>query len=81
MAALAVAAVIVLRYRRPELLRPYRTWGYPVVPVIFVVLSLLLVVNLALLAVETSGVGYLIALTGIPVYLIWKRQTPVPSLD
>ena len=80
-AALAVAAVIVLRYRRPELLRPYRTWGYPVVPVIFVVLSLLLVVNLALLAVETSGVGYLIALTGIPVYLIWKRQTPVPSLD
>lgn len=38
-------------------------------------LSLLLVLNLAYLAPATSGVGYLIALTGIPVYLIWRRRS------
>lgn len=74
--ALAVLAVIVLRFRRPDLERPYKTWGYPVVPLIFLVLSLLLVVNLAFLAPATSGVGYLIALTGIPVYLLWRRRGP-----
>ncbi len=75
--ALAVLAVIVLRYRKPDAERPYRAWGYPVVPVIFVGLSLLLVINLAILAGATSGIGYLIALTGIPVYFIWRnRRTP-----
>jgi APA family basic amino acid/polyamine antiporter len=72
--ALSVLAVIVLRYRRPEFVRPYKTWGYPIVPIIFVVLSVLLIVDLAVLAGGTSGVGYLIALTGIPVYFIWRRR-------
>jgi APA family basic amino acid/polyamine antiporter len=73
--ALSVLAVIVLRYRKPDLERPYRTWGYPVVPAIFLILSSLLVLNLAYLAPGTSGVGYLIALTGIPVYLIWRSRS------
>lgn len=72
--ALSVAAVIVLRRRRPDLERPYRTWGYPFAPLIFLLLSTLLVVDLAWLAPATSGVGYLIALTGIPVYLIWRTR-------
>jgi APA family basic amino acid/polyamine antiporter len=73
--ALSVLAVIVLRYRKPGAERPYRAWGYPVVPVIFIVLSLLLVVNLAFLAPATSGIGYLIVLTGIPIYFIWRKKT------
>ena len=72
--ALAVLAVVVLRYRRPDAERPYRAWGYPVVPFIFVVLSILLILNLAYLAGTTSGIGYLIALTGIPVYFIWRKK-------
>ncbi|MEP7075607.1 MAG: amino acid permease [Acidobacteriota bacterium] len=75
--ALAVLAVIVLRYRKPDIPRPYRTWGYPAVPIIFIVLSILLIVDLAILAPATSGVGYLLALTGIPVYLIWRHRTRV----
>ncbi len=72
-AALSVLAVIILRRRMPQAERPYRTWGYPVVPAIFLILSVLLIVNLAFLAPTTSGVGYLLTLTGIPVYLIWRR--------
>jgi APA family basic amino acid/polyamine antiporter len=79
--ALAVLAVIVLRRRRPELARPYKTWGYPVVPVIFIVLSILLVINLAILAMGTSGIGYLIALSGIPVYILWRKRMPTPAME
>ena len=70
---LSVFAVIVLRRRAPDAERPYRTWGYPIVPVIFLTLSTFLIVNLAFLAPTTSGVGYLLALTGIPVYFIWRK--------
>jgi len=47
--ALSVLAVIVLRYRKRNLERPYRTWGYPVIPAIFLILSSLLVLNLGVL--------------------------------
>ena len=71
--ALMVAAVIVMRKKAPTMERPYRTWGYPVVPAIYIALALLLVVDLLWLAPATSGVGYLIVLVGFPVYLLWRR--------
>lgn len=71
---LSVLAVVVLRRRAPETERPYRTWGYPVVPLIFLSLSIFLIFNLAFLAPTTSGIGYLLALTGIPAYFIWRRR-------
>ena len=73
--AAMVLAVLVLRRRRPEVERPYRTWGYPVVPVIYIVLALLLVLDLAYLAPTTSGIGYLIVASGVPVYMLWQRRT------
>jgi APA family basic amino acid/polyamine antiporter len=70
---LLVVAVMVLRRKRPDAQRPYRTWGYPVVPILSVVLAAFLIVDLAYLAPTTSGIGYLLVLTGIPVYFIWRR--------
>ena len=75
--SLMVAAVIVLRRRCPDLPRPYRTAGYPLVPLVYVTLATLLVVDLAYLTPTTSGVGYLLVLTGIPVYLVWRRRAGV----
>jgi APA family basic amino acid/polyamine antiporter len=72
--ALMVGAVILMRRKAPSLDRPYRTFGYPVVPIVYIGLALLVVVDLAYLAPWTSGIGYLIVLTGIPAYLIWKRS-------
>jgi APA family basic amino acid/polyamine antiporter len=71
--ALMVGAVLVLRRKTPDAARPYRAWGYPVTPVIYIALATLIVVDLAYLAPSTSGVGYLIVLTGFPVYLLWRR--------
>ncbi|HEV2828559.1 MAG TPA: amino acid permease [Pyrinomonadaceae bacterium] len=72
--ALMVGAVIVMRRKAPAVDRPYRTWGYPVVPLIYIVLALLIVLDLAYLAPSTSGIGYLLVLTGIPVYFFWRRK-------
>jgi len=71
--ALMVGAVIVMRRKAPQNERPYRTFGYPVVPLIYIFLALLLVIDLAILKPTTSGIGYLLVLTGIPVFLIWRR--------
>ena len=71
---LLVGAVIILRCKRPNEPRPYRTWGYPIVPVLSIVLATLLVADLALLAPATSGLGIAIVLTGLPVYLIWMTR-------
>ena len=77
---LMVAAVIVLRRKSPEAERPYRTWGYPVVPAIYLLLATLVVIDLAWLAPGTSGVGYLIVLTGVPVYALWRRRADRAAL-
>ena len=71
---LLVAAVILLRKKSPAAERPYRTWGYPFVPIISVVLAGLLIVDLAWLAPATSGIGILIVLTGVPVYFLWRER-------
>ena len=72
--ALMVGAVILLRRRRPDLDRPYRTWGYPAPALIYLGLAALLVVDFVALAPATSGIGFLIVLAGIPVYRVWSRS-------
>ena len=70
---LMVGAVIVLRRKRPDLERPYRTLGYPVPAWIYMGLAVLLVLDFVCLAPKTSGIGLLIVLAGIPVYFAWSR--------
>lgn len=66
------SAVFVLRRRRPEAPRPYRTWGYPWVPALFVLTSLLLVVNTLVRKPIESAIGLFLLILGLPVYL-WRR--------
>lgn len=73
--ALMVGAVIVMRRKAPDIPRPYRTFGYPIVPLIYIILAGVFILDLAYLAPATSGIGYLLVFTGIPVYLIWRRRT------
>jgi len=77
--ALMVGAVIVMRRKAPHIDRPYRTWGYPLVPLIYILLAVFIVIDLAYLAPSTSGIGYLLVLTGIPVFLVWRRKSPSPK--
>lgn len=71
---LMVLAVIVLRRKSPDAERPCRTWGYPTVPIVSMVLAALLTVDLVFLAPTTSGIGLLLVLTGLPVYFFWRER-------
>jgi basic amino acid/polyamine antiporter, APA family len=70
--ALAVGAVFVLRRTRPELPRPYRTWGYPVVPILFLLASIGMVVNALITEPRDTGITFLIILAGVPAYFAWR---------
>jgi APA family basic amino acid/polyamine antiporter len=72
--ALAVAAVLVLRRREPERERPYRTWGYPVVPLLFLLAALYLLGNYAVRETSKFLLDVAIVLTGVPVYFLWMRR-------
>lgn len=71
---LMVGAVIVMRRKAPDIERPYRTFGYPLVPLIYIVIAGLFIIDLAILAPSTSGIGYLLVFTGIPIYFVWSRR-------
>ncbi len=71
---LTVAAVIVLRKKRPDLDRPYKTWGYPVTPIIFVLAALYVAVAALLSAFWNALAGLGIICLGIPAYLYWKGK-------
>jgi basic amino acid/polyamine antiporter, APA family len=72
---LMVAAVIVLRRKIPLAERLYQMWGYPLVPILSMLLAALLIVDLVFLAPTTSGIGILIVLTGVPVYFLWRQRS------
>jgi amino acid transporter len=72
--ALSVAAVFVLRRRRPELPRPYRTWGYPMVPLLFLFASIFLLGNYAWNKPQQFGIDCALVLSGIPVFMLWNRR-------
>ncbi len=70
---MATAAVIVLRFKRPDMERPYRTIGYPVVPIIFVVGIACLVVSTLLKSPRESLMGLGLIALGLPFYFYWRR--------
>jgi APA family basic amino acid/polyamine antiporter len=72
--ALTGFAVIILRRKRPDLPRPYRVFAYPLVPILFVLASTWFLVNTLIERPVESGIGSLIVVLGVPVYLIWKER-------
>jgi APA family basic amino acid/polyamine antiporter len=69
----AVLAVIVLRRRQPSRVRPYRVWGYPVMPVAFGLAALAIVANTLARSPKESLIGLGLVLAGVPIYLLWNR--------
>jgi amino acid transporter len=70
--ALAVLGVFVLRRNRPELQRPYRVWGYPIVPALFLLASLGMIGNALWTHPLDTGITLLIILAGVPLFYLWR---------
>jgi APA family basic amino acid/polyamine antiporter len=69
----AVMALFVLRAREPQAERPFRAWGYPVAPAIYVIASAAILGNALYTQPGTTGIGALVMLAGIPLYLLFRR--------
>ena len=71
---LIVSGIFILRKKRPDAERPYKAWGYPVVPAIYVLVAAAIAVDLLIFKTRYTVPGLLIVLLGIPVYFIRKRS-------
>jgi APA family basic amino acid/polyamine antiporter len=73
--AMAVAAVFVLRVKHPEWERPYRTWGYPIVPALYLIFFAAVLVSMLVDAFATSMAGMSLIGVGV-IYYLWARTRP-----
>src|SRR5438128_59879 len=79
---LTIAGIFVLRAKRPTAERPYRAFGYPFVPSLYIVAALAIMFVLLLYRTQTAWPGLVIVLLGVPVYLVWSRRAkPVANRE
>ncbi|MGH9913762.1 MAG: APC family permease, partial [Pyrinomonadaceae bacterium] len=74
---LATASVFIFRRRMPDAVRPYRTWGYPVVPAIFLVVTTWLLISTIITAPVKTLIGIGFIILGLPVYQILSRTRTI----
>jgi APA family basic amino acid/polyamine antiporter len=72
---LTIAGIFVLRAKRPDTERPYRAFGYPFVPLLYILAALAIMFVLLLYKTQTTWPGLVIVLLGVPVYLLWSRRS------
>lgn len=70
---LAIAAVFVLRAKQPDAERPYKAFGYPIIPALYCIGAAIILVVLFVYQTTATWPGLLIVLTGVPVYFIWRN--------
>lgn len=77
--------IFVLRAKRPDAERPYRAFGYPFVPALYILAAAAIMLVLLFYQTQTSGAGLVIVLIGLPVYFLWswwsKRAAPVRNTE
>src|SRR5262245_61451299 len=72
--AFVAGSVFIFRRTMPNVRRPYRTWGYPVVPIVFLVVTAWLILRTIWDNPKQSAIGLVLILIGVPVYLIWSKR-------
>ena len=71
---LTVAGIFILRKKRPEAERPYKAFGYPIVPGLYVVVASAIALDLLIFKTQYSGAGLGLVLVGIPVFYVWGKR-------
>ena len=70
---LTILAIFVLRFKRPDAERPYKAFGYPVIPALYILMATAIIVILLIFKPAFTWRGLVIVLIGIPIYYIWNR--------
>ena len=76
---LTISGIFRLRIRKPELERPYKAFGYPVIPAVYIVLASLIMIILLIYKQDYTWPGLIIVILGIPVYFLWRKRETVTS--
>ncbi len=76
---LAIVAVFVLRVKQPDAERPYKAFGYPIIPALYIIGASIILVVLFVYQTTATWPGLVIVLTGVPVYFIWKSLSAKPA--
>jgi APA family basic amino acid/polyamine antiporter len=71
---LTILGLFVLRFKRPEAVRPYKALGYPVLPALYILLAGWICIVLLRYKPQYTWPGMVLVLLGVPVYLIWSRR-------
>jgi basic amino acid/polyamine antiporter, APA family len=66
--------VFLLRVREPNTVRPYKVWGYPIVPAVFILFCLAIIFNTIISKPREAGIGLALILSGIPFYWYWTKE-------
>jgi APA family basic amino acid/polyamine antiporter len=74
---LTIAGLFRLRRTRPEVNRPYRAFGYPIVPALYIAGAATILAMLFVYKTATTWPGLVIVLLGVPVYFAWRPRRPI----
>jgi APA family basic amino acid/polyamine antiporter len=77
---LMILGLMVLRRRRPDLPRPYRMWGYPVTPLLFLAVAAWFLINTLITRPAPALAGLAFIVSGVPVYFLWARAAREPAV-
>jgi APA family basic amino acid/polyamine antiporter len=72
---LTIAAIFVLRVKQPDAERPYKAFGYPIIPALYIIGAAVILVVLFIYQTTATWPGLLIVLTGVPVYFVWRNTS------
>ena len=78
---LTIIGIFVLRRKRPDAERPYKAFGYPIVPALYVIGATVILLVLFIYQTATTWPGLIIVLTGVPVYFLWRKSSTGAPLD
>ena len=75
---LTILGIFILRKKEPNTERPYKAWGYPIVPALYILITFAICVDLLIYDFKNSGIGLFIVFLGLPIYyLIHKKKEPI----
>ncbi len=72
---LTIAGIFILRKKEPNVERPYKAFGYPLIPILYIIVTTAICVDLLIYDTKSTGLGLLIVLLGIPVYYFTQKKT------
>jgi APA family basic amino acid/polyamine antiporter len=76
---LTIIGIFLLRRKQPGVERPYRAFGYPIVPALYVVGATVILLVLFIYQTATTWPGLLIVISGVPIYFLWKKASQTQS--